>query len=261
MRLASSSPLGVVLALAATLALTAALGCGGKTTSQSGDGTSPPARDRQPGDNAPADGAVTKVRDAATRTRITNNLKMIAIAAHAYHDAYNTMPPAAFGPAGKLSWRVALLPYLEEGELYKQFKLDEPWDSEHNKKLLTKIPKVYAPLVGEAPPGHTFVRAFSGPGAVFPAPPGRVTLAAITTMNGTSNTIMVVDTGEPVPWTAPDELVYDPKAPPRLGAQTPGGFLAAMCDGQVRFFRYNFPPETIARAANYRNTVPFSLDP
>ena len=50
-------------------------------------------------------------------------------------------------PTGKalLSWRVALLPFLEENELYKQFHLDEAWDSDHNKKLLAKMPRVFAP--------------------------------------------------------------------------------------------------------------------
>ena len=57
-------------------------------------------------------------------------------------------PPAIYSKDGKplLSWRVAVLPYIEQGPLYNQFKLDEPWDSAHNKKLLALMPKLYEPV-------------------------------------------------------------------------------------------------------------------
>ena len=88
----------------------------------------------------------------------------------------------------------------------------------------------------------------------------RVTLPNITDLNGTSNTFLAVEAGEAVPWTMPDELPFDPKKPPKLGGHFPGGFLALMCDGTVRFVSKDIPPETIAKAVNYRNTIPFSLD-
>src|SRR5262249_47458476 len=132
-----------------------------------------------------------------------------------------------------LSWRVAILPYLGEDKLYKQFKLDEPWDSEHNKKLIEKMPKVYAPPQGvEAKPGHTFDRMFDGPGTMF----RMKTLAAVP--DGKSNTLMVVEAGEPVIWTKPDELPYDADKPlPKLGGHFPTGFNALFGDGSVRFIR------------------------
>src|SRR5439155_13938759 len=108
--------------------------------------------------------------------------------------------------------RVAILPYVEEHELYKQFKLDEPWDSEHNKKLLEKMPKVYAPVgVKTRAPHTTFYQAFVGPGAAFE---DGMKVKLTNFFDGTSNTLMVAEAAEPVPWTKPDDLPFDPKKPP-----------------------------------------------
>ena len=95
----------------------------------------------------------------------------IAIAMHAYHDVVGHFPSAAIcSRDGKplLSWRVAILPYLEEAKLYKQFKLDEPWDGEHNKKLLSPMPVLYTqPGVTPAGSTDTHYRVFVGPEAPF----------------------------------------------------------------------------------------------
>ena len=90
--------------------------------------------------------AVQRVREAAARIQCANNLHQIGIAAHAYHDAFNSFPPAAItSKEGRplLSWRVALLPHLDEGALYNEFHLNEPWDSAHNSKLIARMPAVY----------------------------------------------------------------------------------------------------------------------
>ena len=66
---------------------------------------------------------------------------------HNYHDTYGTFPPAATTDGADkplLSWRVAILPFLEQQPLYEQFHLDEPWDSPHNKTLIEQMPQVYA---------------------------------------------------------------------------------------------------------------------
>src|SRR5947207_661102 len=88
--------------------------------------------------------AVTKEHLAASAA----NLKCITIAFHSAHDANGVLPGDIIGKDGKplLSWRVAILPYLAEKKLYDEFKLDEPWDSKHNIKLLEKMPKPYAPI-------------------------------------------------------------------------------------------------------------------
>jgi hypothetical protein len=155
------------------------------------------------------------------------------------------MPAAAiYGKDKKplLSWRVAILPFIEQDNLYRRFKLDEPWDSPNNKALIPLMPKVYAPVNGNAKDGKTPYQLFVGPGALFDhalAVPGPVcrgpTLGRIP--DGTSNTLLITEAADPVVWTKPDDLPYDAKKPlPRLG-QFPEGFYAAMADGSVYFFK------------------------
>ena len=106
------------------------------------------------------------------RKQSQNNLKMIGLAFHNYAATNKSWFPNNIEDSkGKLliSWRVLLLPYLEEEKLFKEFKLDEAWDSEHNKKLISKIPKVFAPVRGKAEKGETYYRGFTGKNAIFEA--------------------------------------------------------------------------------------------
>ena len=116
-------------------------------------------------------GAWPKTRPAH-RAVSAGNLKQIALAFHNFHSTYGALPGVAIVDAkGKalLSWRVAILPFIEEDALYRQFHLDEPWDSKHNKKLLARMPKLYAPTVTGKPgkPNVTYYQAFTGPDALF----------------------------------------------------------------------------------------------
>jgi hypothetical protein len=191
---------------------------------------------------------IQQVRQAAMRTQSANNLKQLALAMHNYHDSNKTFPPhAVYDANGKpgLSWRVLLLPYLEQNELYKQFRLNEAWDSAHNKKLLAKMPQVYvAPSDRPAPAGHTFYLAFVGKGAAFEGKKGMRLPADFP--DGTSNTMMIAESARSVPWTKPEDLVYQAdKAPPKLGGVSPSGFYAAFADGSVRFFRKTIKDRTL----------------
>jgi hypothetical protein len=178
---------------------------------------------------------------SAQRTRGINNLKQMALALHNYNDTYGHLPPPASTDAkgnALLSWRVAILPFIDESDLYKQFKLDEPWDSPHNKKLLAKMPKVYAPVgVKTKEADSTFYQLCTGPNTPWPTISTKARIPA-NFPDGTSNTLLIVEAGEAVPWTKPTDLAIDPKKPlPALGAQVPEVFLAAMGDGSVRSFR------------------------
>jgi hypothetical protein len=182
--------------------------------------------------------AVEKVREAANRSRDMNNLKQLGLAFHIYADQQNKFPAAvAFktkdGKPG-LSWRVALLPYLEQEALYKQFHLDEPWDSEHNLKLLEKMPDVYRSVsLPDDKPGYTRIKVFTGPHTPFP-PEASARLPA-TFLDGTSNTILMYQGNEAVPWTKPVDTPYNPEKPlPALVGPHAGGVLVGMADGSVR---------------------------
>jgi RNA polymerase sigma factor (sigma-70 family) len=176
--------------------------------------------------------------EEADRARSMDNLKNIALAMHNYHATDGTFPPAAvYSMDGKplLSWRVLLLPYLDQRDLFSQFKLDEPWDGPTNKKLLEKMPEIYA-IPRKAKQTHaTAYQVFTGAGTIFPSPKAS-RIADIT--DGTSNTILIVEAAEAVPWTKPADLPYDPKKPlPRLGISRKG-FQTAFADGSVRFFKH-----------------------
>ena len=202
--------------------------------------------------------AIEKVREAADRSRMMNNFKMIGIAAHSYHSAAGEFPFPGTGilkgqrnggmPNDKptLSWRVAILPYIEQNNLFNEFRFDEPWDSDHNKKLIPKMPKIFAPPAGaETKEGHTFIRCFVGPEAI------RAGMTFVNILDGTSNTFMVVDAGESVPWTKPDEIVYDSKKPlPKLGGHSQGKrLMVVFFDGSVRVLNLNKDSEAMIRAA------------
>jgi hypothetical protein len=172
------------------------------------------------------------------RIQSQNNLKQIGRALHSHNDALGTLPaPAIHDPKLKalLSWRVALLPFLNQTALFQRFKLDEPWDSPHNKKLLGEMPAVYAAPDGSGrKEGRTYYQVFVGPQAGFEANLKMRLPASFS--DGTSNTILVAEAAVPVPWTKPEDLPFSPKQPlPKLGGLFHGHFHALFADGTVRF--------------------------
>jgi hypothetical protein len=133
------------------------------------------------------------------------------------------------------SWRVALLPFLGEDELYAQYRRDEPWDSPANKAVLARMPRVFAlPGSGKAADGLTYYQVLVGPGTAFERPDLRLRLASFP--RGAAQTILVVEAAEPVPWTKPQDLPYAPNGPlPRLGGLVGNGFHAMFADASVRW--------------------------
>jgi eukaryotic-like serine/threonine-protein kinase len=146
---------------------------------------------------------------ARAQLQSIRNLQEIGRGMGGFYDAHGHFPPTMIYGSGKplLSWRVLILPFLGEEKLYKEFKLEEPWDSPHNRKLLTKRPKVYArSLHSSQQDDQTSYRALAG---------------------------MIVESA-PVPWTQPEELVYDPAKPlPNLGGIFADRFHVLLRDGSV----------------------------
>jgi hypothetical protein len=196
------------------------------------------------------------IREYAARTQQQNNLKQIALAMYSYAEVEKTFPPAALrDKEGRplLSWRVLILPYIEQENLYKEFRLDEPWDSPHNLRLLPRMPKTFMkpwPLTNP-PPLRTHYQVFVGNGAAFEGHRGLSVPADFP--DGASNTILVVEAAESVPWTKPADMPYDPARPlPPLGDLTPKVFQAALVDGSVRQVDRTLSERTL-RAAITRN--------
>ena len=163
------------------------------------------------------------------------NLKQIGLALHNYVADNGRFPlPAITDGQGRplLSWRVAILPYLDQqAGLYRRFHLDEPWDGPNNMALLYQMPEVY--MCPEVPVRQkTVYQALIGPGTLFP---GDRALRIYDVTAGTSRTTAVVEGPTSVNWSAPEEIdVSDPNYSGMRGVQHDGGSHALNADGSVR---------------------------
>jgi prepilin-type processing-associated H-X9-DG protein len=193
--------------------------------------------------------AIQKVRSSANRAQSSNNLKQMALAMHNYLDVYKTFPAHASYKDGKplLSWRVHILPFIEQDHLYRQFHLDEPWDSEHNRKLIAQMPKVYASPDSRVSSEHKTVYLVPvGKDTIFPPSKEGMKISHIT--DGTSNTILIVEAADKsaVIWTKPDDLEVKQKNPlAGLNGEDRKGFNAAFADGSVRYLSLSINPQTL----------------
>ncbi len=158
------------------------------------------------------------------RTRQRQQLQNLTAAMLSWHSSYAAFPSAdgreAFGMPG-LSWRVHVLPWLGEQELYQRFHLDEPWDSEHNKTLIEQMPEMYASVKPETKgtperKGTTSLHVLAGEGMPFSGDEAPV-LEAMT--DGAERTILVAVAGADRAeiWTKPGALEIDGDARKSLG--------------------------------------------
>jgi len=189
------------------------------------------------------------------RIEASNNLKMIGLAMLNYADLYKTLPPPAIYSKDRkplLSWRVLILPFIEEQNLHAKFHLDEPWDSSHNLALLKHMPPIYEHPRDKAANAKnlTCFRIFVGPGTAFEGPKG---IAPHDFPDGAGSTLLVVEAAEGVPWTKPADFAYAPEGElPKLGGRLKDHFHVLMADASVQFV-----PQTVTedrlRAAITRN--------
>jgi hypothetical protein len=90
--------------------------------------------------------AESSMSPSSRRSACRSNLKNIALALHNYHEDHGSYPPAYIADENGRpmhSWRILLLPYIERGDLYKQYRFDEPWDGPNNRKLASQMPGLY----------------------------------------------------------------------------------------------------------------------
>jgi hypothetical protein len=173
------------------------------------------------------------------RVRSLMNARQIGLAMHDYHDEHRRFPPAVImGPDGKTprSWRVELLPYLRLGDkglaLYRQYRLNEPWDSPSNKQVLEQIPEPYRSPFDDPKSTNSGYFALVGPGTAFEGSNG-VRIRDIS--DGTQGTLLVVESRRNIPWTKPEDIPFDPnKELPELGGFMRGQLNAVFADGTMR---------------------------
>jgi hypothetical protein len=189
------------------------------------------------------------------RARTVNNLKFMGVAMHNFAAMNGSRLPAAAirkGDKAILSWRVAILPYLEQFALYQRFHLDEAWDSPHNASLLKEMPRVYEPVTSRKSTDHTTCyQCVVGPGSLFAGDEG----TRVAAIHFARPTLMIVEAATTVPWTKPDDLRYEDGEPLlTLGGPFEGGAYATFADGSVRFLRRDHSPKTLRALITQRRS-------
>jgi hypothetical protein len=211
---------------------------------------------------------VHPARQAAVRVQGANQLKQIELALLNFEQANRGFPAGYSADAnGKplLSWRVYILPYIEQDALFRAFHLDEPWDSPHNKALIAKMPREYRAPNSKAKPGMTNYLGVGGADGIFVRPePGNhrgTPFAKIS--DGASNTILTVEVPDEsaVIWTKPGDFAPNKKDPTKgLVGPRSDGFQAGFADGSVRFIPRNVAPATLRALFTKSGGEPVNAD-
>ena len=183
---------------------------------------------------------------------LQNNLKQLGLSFHSFHFSFGRYPGtsnthdayrqvSARKKIYPFSWRVAILPLIEHGELHQRYHFDEPWDSEHNLTLLNKMPAIYRSPFAKADqePGHTNILGFRGKSSALGTGGGE---ESGTFTDGLANTILLIEAECTVPWTKPQDIPEDAGSA-RFFDDHPLTFL--MADGSVRSEKIS--PEELSR--------------
>jgi hypothetical protein len=192
--------------------------------------------------------AIQSAREAARRNTSICKMKEFTIELQNYHDVHKHFPAAGggHGKGSQLSWRVHILPFIEENPLYAQFHLDEPWDSENNRTLIAKRPASFEDVNCNLPEGKTCYLAVTGPGTAFGD--GRTAPSLRDFPHSSSHTPLVVeaDADQAVIWTKPDDWKFDATNPKRgLGNLLEGGFIVGYADAHTEFIQNDTDSKTI----------------
>jgi len=166
---------------------------------------------------------IEQTQKAANEVRDMNRMRQAALAAFNYESVYREMPFLSDKDetSAELSWRVRLLPYLEEAPIYDQLKRSEGWESSANRDFTDKMPAVF----GKDSTSMSDI-AFIQPDA----PVQR--LAGI--IDGTSNTFMLLQYKAGQPWLSPKNLSVDEAVKLYMNLAEGETLLAARYDGSVQ---------------------------
>jgi prepilin-type processing-associated H-X9-DG protein len=187
-----------------------------------------------------------------------DNLKQFVLALHVYHDVYGSFPPAYIADKNGRpmhSWRVLILPYIEQKPLYDQYRFDEPWDGPNNSKLAGTIVKAYRCPAQQAKKGsaaslETNYVAILGDHTAWQ---GEKALDFPDFTDGMSNVILVVEVhNSGIHWMEPRDLhvsqmatVINPIHGQGISSAHPGGAQVGMADGAVRFLKDDTPRDVL----------------
>jgi prepilin-type processing-associated H-X9-DG protein len=189
-----------------------------------------------------------------SRKQCANKMRQMVITILNYLDVYEKFPPAfSVDDNGKPlhSWRVMLLPFLGEVKLYESIRLNEPWDSEHNKQFHNKMPNAFkCPTckIGNTQSDTVFCMV-TGKEAFGKTDGKGITFRNI--KDGASNTVCIVERKTPVCWMSPEDVTFENaikgvnKSPEGIGSDHDRGTNVAFIDGSIQFLPQDTKPEII----------------
>jgi hypothetical protein len=161
----------------------------------------------------------------AQRVSCRGHFSQLALALHHYHDHHGSFPPAYVADAsGKPmhSWRVLILPFVEEAALYQRYDFSQPWDGPNNRLLEAEMPAVFrCPASGENhPAGETNYVVIVGPGTAWPGATS-VKLSEISDVK--ESTLLLTETHDSgISWLEPRDLTLE-KAVSQINVHAGGG--------------------------------------
>lgn len=156
--------------------------------------------------------AMAATNEPARRAECRAKLRNLGLALHNYHDVYGSFPPAyTTDETGRRlhSWRVLLLPFVDQAPLYDRIDLREPWDRPRNREVLHRMPQVFACPMKSIGDNCTSYLAVAGDGGVWP---GSGTTSIPEIHDGPEQTIVVVECLSEIHWAEPRDLELDEAA-------------------------------------------------
>jgi hypothetical protein len=214
---------------------------------------------------------VQKVRYAAEKMLSGSNLRQLMIAMHNYHNDHDCLPPVMSMKDDKPlhSWRVHVLPYLQQDDLYRKLRLDEPWNSPHNLKMFEShpMPPVFAhPTKLKDGLKTTHYLAFyskkkDNTAACFRLG-SKVTLGQIVVNDGTGQTVGLVETTRAVPWYQPEDIEFDNNAAfPELKSIWNNDLIqVSFFDASIRSFSSTMEPAKWKALVTWRGGEPVDVE-
>jgi hypothetical protein len=188
------------------------------------------------------------------RAVCANNLKQIQLALDGYHERFGVLPPAYVADSSgrrRHSWRVLILPFLDQQSLHDRYDFREPWNGPNNIKLLGEMPRVFdCPSRKLYRTSLTSYVAITGPGSLFPSTRS-VEFADVA--DGLDHTLMIVEAAnQSIPWTAPVDLdlrtmsfrINDPQNP-GISSGHRGGANVILGDSRNGFLKESLPAKQL----------------